>query len=171
MTSNEDKTLPSGEQLALARAFDAAWEPFIAAEGESANTDQNRKRLAGRIVELARTGVTNEDELASAGLIHLRVLAETDRMSAAKRDAPEEPEAEVETAFVPNWESPTGQAFAPDTVAAMSTALNLCLDQLPLHLPSGAVQLLTASILEQASRGDRDPEKMQEVALEALRTR
>jgi len=35
---------------ALARAFDAAWDRFIELEGHDAATDDNRKRLATRIV-------------------------------------------------------------------------------------------------------------------------
>lgn len=174
MSSHEEHILPDDAQLRLARAFDAAWEPFLTQEGAAADTDENRKRLAGKIVELAKSGVLDEDELGAAGLIHLRVLAETDRISARNRAEPASappPETDEIGGFVPNWENPAGQAFAPDTVAAMSTALNLCLDQLPLRLPSGALQFLSANILAQASRGERDPEKMHEAALEALRTR
>ena len=175
MTRNEDKTFSHDVQLALARAFDAAWAPFIASEGAAADTADNRKRLAGKIVELARDGVIDEDELATAGDIHLRVLAQTDRMSAQLRaepaPEPEQHDDDDESTFIPKWETAAGQAFAPDTVAVMSNALNRCLDELPLRLPSGALQLISANILEQAARGERDPEKMQEAALEALRTR
>lgn len=149
----------------LARAFDSAWERFTRLEGTHAASDANRKRLAGRIVSLAKSGQFDEDMLSEAGLIHLCVLAEASRLGQQKRI---EPDA-TSTVEVP--ETPGAKAFAPETVAAMSTALNLCLDELPLRIPSDALKLLSTSILEEAARGERDPERLHDHALEALKTR
>ena len=46
------------QKLILARAFDVAWQRFIEREGADADTDDNRKRLARRIVALAKSGDT-----------------------------------------------------------------------------------------------------------------
>jgi len=85
MTSETD---PQDDELkvTLARAFDAAWQPFIAHEGELADTLENRRRLAARIVAAARSGQIEEEALSEAGLIYLRVLAEAARLSARIRD-------------------------------------------------------------------------------------
>lgn len=151
-------------KAALARAFDAAWERFIEQEGDDAATDDNRKRLATRIVGLAKSGETDEDLLSKAGLIYLRVLAEAarlgDRMRGEASLAPADP--------VGNHGS---QAYAPETVAAMSKALELCLDELPLRIPSDALQSLSASILDDAAHGERDPERLRLHALEMLKAR
>jgi hypothetical protein len=151
-------------KAALARAFDAAWERFIELEGDDAATDNNRKRLATRIVGLAKSGETDEDLLGEAGLIYLRVLAEAarlgDRMRGETTLAPADPAG-----------SHGAQAYAPETVAAMSKALELCLDELPLRIPSDALQSLSASILDDAAHGERDPERLRLHALEMLKTR
>ena len=163
----ETSTNPDGEEqkAALARAFDSAWERFTQLEGLHAANDANRKRLAGRIVSLAKSGQFDENMLSEAGLIHLCVLAEASRLGQQKRIDPDAPTAIA----VP--ETPGAKAFAPETVAAMSTALNLCLDELPLRIPSDALKLLSTSILEEAARGERDPERLHDHALEALKTR
>jgi hypothetical protein len=158
-------------KAALARAFDAAWQPFIAAEGEQADTVENRRRLAARIVALAKSGQSDEATLGEAGLIYLRVLAEAARLGARNRvEAAAEAEPELEPEPM-RWEDQGGHAFGPETVAAMSAALNRCLDVLPLHMPSDALRLLSTSILDAASRGERDPERMQLFALDALKKR
>ncbi|WP_441244117.1 hypothetical protein [Tardiphaga sp. 768_D3_N2_1] len=163
MTSEID---PQNDELkvTLARAFDAAWQPFVAHEGEAADTAENRRRLAARIVAVARSGQTDEDALGEAGLIYLRVLAEATRLSARIRDV-------ASPDLAPQADDPRNQTFGPATVAAMSTALDLCLDELPLRISSDAVQLLSSSILDEASRGERDPEKLQLHALATLRSR
>jgi hypothetical protein len=151
-------------KAALARAFDDAWERFIALEGDDAATDENRKRLAARIVSLAKSGETDEDRLAEAGLIYLRVLAEAarlgDRMRSEITIAPADPADDRGT-----------QAYAPETVAAMTTALELCLDELPLRIPSDALKSLSTSILDGAAHGERDPERLRLHALETLKAR
>src|SRR4051812_37911065 len=101
-------------QLALARAFDAAWEPFLAHEGEAADTDDNRRLLAARIVALARSGQTDERELGEAGLIYMRVLSEASRLSERIREMPS-PE------LVP--EDAEHQPFGHEATEAMSSAL------------------------------------------------
>jgi hypothetical protein len=158
------------EKLRLARAFDAAWERFTLREGTHAATDHNRKRLAASIVALAKAGESDEDMLSEAGLIHLCVLAEASRLGQRQR---KEPAAQLapQLAEVPDPRDVSGKVFAPDTVAAMSTALNLCLDELPLRIPSDALKLLSTSILDEAARGERDPERLHDHALDALKTR
>jgi hypothetical protein len=149
----------------LARAFDSAWERFTRLEGSHAANDANRKRLAGRIVSMAKSGQFDENVLSEAGLIHLCVLAEASRLGQHKRVEPEQ------SVTARSIDVPTAKAFAPETVAAMSTALNLCLDELPLRIPSEALKLLSTSILDEAARGERDPERLHDHALEALKAR
>jgi hypothetical protein len=160
-----DSNLQDDEtKAALARAFDAAWDRFIELEGDDAATDDNRKRLATRIVGLAKSGETNEDLLGEAALIYLRVLAEAARLGVRMRG---------EATLAPA--DPVGdrgaQAYAPETVAAMSRALELCLDELPLRIPSDALQSLSATILDSAAHGERDPERLRLHALETLKAR
>ncbi|MDO9562294.1 MAG: hypothetical protein Q7J60_11775 [Bradyrhizobium sp.] len=151
-------------KAALARIFDAVWERFIAIEGDEADTAENRRRLAARIVALARSGDIEEPELVEAALIHVRVLAEATRLGDGKNP---------ETAFAATDQpgAQGGHAFTPETIAAMSTALDLCLDELPFRIPSDALKLLSSSILEEASRGERDSGRLRLHALEALKAR
>jgi hypothetical protein len=148
--------------LALARAFDAAWEPFIAHEGDTVATEDNRRRLAMRIVALARSGQTDEDELGEAGLTYLRVLTEASRLSERIREMPS-PE------LVPD--DPEHEAFGNDAIEAMSSALDLCIDELPLSIPADAVQVLSGSIVDEAARGERDPERLHFHAMATLMSR
>lgn len=150
-------------KAALARAFDVVWARFLAIEGDEADTAENRRRLAARIVALARSGDIEAHELVEAALIHIRVLAEAARLGGGGRD----------TAFAAEIhpEAQGGHAFTPETVAAMSTALALCLDELPFRIPSEALKLLSSSILEAASRGERDSGRLRLHALEALKAR
>jgi len=151
-------------KAALARAFDAAWDRFIELEGHDAATDDNRKRLATRIVGLAKSGETDEGRLGEAGLIYLRVLAEAARLGDRMR-------GEATLAPVDPVGDRGAQAYAPETVAAMSRALELCLDELPLRIPSDALESLSASILDSAAHGERDPERLRLHALEMLKAR
>ena len=154
-------------KAALARAFDAAWQPFIEREGEAADTVDNRRRLAARIVALAKSGQSDEDALGEAGLIYLRVMSEAARLGQRHReDAPQS-----SPGLVPQWDDEGGHAFGPETIAAMSAALNRCLDELPLHMPADALKLLSSSILDEASRGERDAERLHRHALEMLKAR
>lgn len=170
MDSTDSKLDDETEKLRLARAFDAAWERFTVREGTHAATDDNRKRLAARLVALAKAGESDEDMLSEAGLIHLCVLAEASRLGQRQRKEPPALAA-ASIADMSDAHDVAGKVFAPDTVEAMSTALNLCLDELPLRIPSDALKLLSTSILDEASRGERDPERLQEHALDALKTR
>lgn len=151
-------------KVALARAFDVAWDRFVELEGAEAATDHNRKRLAARIVALAKSGETDEQKQSETALIYLRVLTEAARLSARKR-------TETELGTDNSFGERGGHSFAPETVAAMTTALNLCLDELPLRIPSDALKLLSASILDAASRGEHDPGRLHLHALEALKAR
>ncbi len=150
-------------KAALARAFDAAWDRFVELEGADAATDDNRKRLAARIVAVAKSGVTDEQVQSETGLIYLRVLAEAARLGAHKSNVKA---LGPDTPF-----DQGGHSFTPETVAAMTTALNRCLDELPLRIPSDAMKTLSASILDAASRGEHDPDRLHLHALEALKAR
>jgi hypothetical protein len=162
LNPSTDQTAIEEMKAALARAFDLAWERFLQLEGTKAGTDTNRKRLANRIVALARAGETDENALAEAGLINLCVLAETARLGAQ----PQEPS---DTSFGPEAQGST--AYGPETVAAMSAALQICLEALPLHAPSTALRFLSTHVLDEASRGEHDPERLSQHALEALSRR
>jgi hypothetical protein len=151
-------------KAALARAFDFSWERFLEREGAAAATDDNRRRLAAQIVGLAKSGESDEHLLGEAGLIYLRVLAEAARLGARLRG-----EVAIEPADHPSDRG--AQAYTPETVAAMSAALELCLDELPLRIPSDALTSLSSSILDGASRGERDPERLRLHALETLKAR
>ncbi|MDO9058385.1 MAG: hypothetical protein Q7U92_05095, partial [Bradyrhizobium sp.] len=132
--------------------------------GDEADTVENRRRLAARIVALARAGEIDEHELVEAGLIHIRVLAAAARLGVRDRR-----ESAFASATHPDGQG--GHAFSPETIAAMSAALDLCLDELPFRIPSDAVKLLSTSILEQASRGERDSDRLRLHALDALKAR
>ncbi|WP_371420372.1 hypothetical protein [Tardiphaga sp.] len=151
-------------KVTLARAFDAAWQPFVAHEGAAADTPENRRRLAARIVAVARSGQIDEKTLGEAGLIYLRVIAEAARLSVRIREV-------SSPGLAPLANDQRTQSFGPEIVAAMSTALDRCLDELPLRISSDAVQLLSSSILDEASRGERDPEKLHLHALATLKSR
>ncbi len=84
MTSTDIPPDSDDTKAALARAFDAVWERFLAIEGDEADTAENRARLAARIVALARSGDIDEHELVEAALIHLRVLAEAARLGRSR---------------------------------------------------------------------------------------
>lgn len=164
-TDNSAGASPPDERTAaLARAFDSAWERFVEIEGSRAETDDNRKRLAARIVALSRAGETDEDTLAQSALIHLCVLEEAARLGSKLKTAAPSPAP-------PTGPAQSPQAFSPQVVVAMSQALELCVETLPLQTPSSALQFLSDRILEDASRGEHDPERLSQLALEALRSR
>jgi hypothetical protein len=148
--------------LVLARAFDAAWEPFIAHEGDGVDTEDNRRRLAARIVALARSGQTDEDGLGQAALVYMRVLTDASRLSDRLRDVPS-PE------LVPD--DADHRALDHDAVEAMSSALDRCIAELPLSIPADAVQVLSSSIVDETARGERDPERLHFQAMATLMSR
>ena len=59
----------------LARAFDRAWESYYRSGRVTVCQDIARTELARRLVQLSKEGVSGEERLASAGLIHLCQLA------------------------------------------------------------------------------------------------
>jgi hypothetical protein len=155
-------------KLALARAFDSAWTQFLEREGPDADTEANRGRLARRIVALAKAGETDEAQLSETALIYLSVLTEAARLgSAPSRDERDESGPTPD----PILDAPRAQAFGPDALAAMTDALELCLDALPLRLPSDVAGFLTNAIMSRAATGDRDAASLSHHALEALKAR
>jgi hypothetical protein len=58
----------------LARAFDRVWEGYYRAGRVTVSQSVARTELAGRLVQLSREGVRDEDILTKAGLTHLRQL-------------------------------------------------------------------------------------------------
>ena len=151
-------------QLTLARAFDAAWQPFIDHEGDGADTVENRRRLATRIVALARSGQTDEAALGDAGLIYMRVMIAASRLSARIREVPS-------PQLGPQTREAGSNSLNPEAVESMSSALDRCLDELPLQIPDNALQVLSGSILEEAARGERNPDRLHLHAMATLRSR
>jgi hypothetical protein len=150
----------------MARAFDIAWDRFIQFEGIAAATDDNRKRLAAQIVELAKSGESNEDVLGEAGLIYLRMGTKAARLGGRKRGG------DVAAALARHPADRGTQVHAPKihvpkTAAAMSAALELCLAALPLRSPMNAVTALSTA--DGASHGRRDSERLGLHAVELLR--
>ena len=64
-----------GIRQSLARAFDRAWDGYYRSGRTTASQDIARTELARWLVQLSREGISGEDHLASAGLIHLCQLA------------------------------------------------------------------------------------------------
>jgi hypothetical protein len=64
-----------------------------------------------------------------------------------------------------------GTSFSPDVIAAMSQALQEAVDTLPEQVSSGRVQALAKNIIDLASQGERDPERMKLLALLALQAK
>jgi hypothetical protein len=151
----------SEAKMAMARAFDIAWDRFIQFEGIAAATDDNRKRLAAQIVELAKSGESNEDVLGEAGLIYLRMRAQAARLGGRKRGG------DVAPALARHPADRGTRVHAPKTAAAMSAALELCLAALPLRIPMNAVTAL--SIADGTSHGRCDSERLGLHAVELLR--
>lgn len=60
-------------------------------------------------------------------------------------------------------------SFSPDTIAIMTKALNDAVATLPHPLSSSYVRTIAESILDAAARGERDPVKLQMVALLELK--
>jgi hypothetical protein len=153
---------PTELEFALARAFDIAWDRFIELHGREADTADNRGRLAARIVVLCKLGEHDEERIAEHALLYLRAFEGAMTLSAARKTHARPIEIAVERA---------ANAFTPETIAAMSKALDLCLEELPLKLPDGVVNDLSAAILKSASAGETDPARLQAEAMQALRTR
>ena len=61
--------------LLLARAFDLAWQQYYGSEHAGALTaDIARPALAKHLVEMAQSGVNQEEALAACGILHLVAL-------------------------------------------------------------------------------------------------
>lgn len=61
-------------KVLLARAFDRAWSRYYRPGRVTIPSEVARPALANQLVRLARTGVTDEDQLAAGGLMHLATL-------------------------------------------------------------------------------------------------
>ena len=153
---------PTELAIALARAFDIAWDRFIELHGREADTADNRGRLAARIVVLCKIGERDVERLAENALLYLRAFEGAMTLSAARERQARPIEIAVQQ---------TGSAFNPETIAAMSKALDQCLEELPLKLPDRVVNDLSAAILKSASAGETDPARLHADAMQALRTR
>jgi hypothetical protein len=63
-----------------------------------------------------------------------------------------------------------GSSFSPDTIASMTRAFEEAVETLPFPVRSARVQALAKNIVELASQGERDPERMKLLALLALKS-
>lgn len=63
-----------------------------------------------------------------------------------------------------------GSSFSPDTIALMTQAFEEAVDELPFPIGSARVQALARNIVELASQGERDPERLRLLALLALKS-
>jgi hypothetical protein len=62
-------------------------------------------------------------------------------------------------------------AFAPDVIEAMDRALQKAVATLPHPVSSMRVQTIAESILRSAEQGERDPRKLQTMALVEMQLR
>ena len=62
---------PDELKLVLARAFDRAWARYYRPGQIRISPDDARPALANHLVQMAKEGVTDEDELTSSGVLHL----------------------------------------------------------------------------------------------------
>ena len=162
MEAKTKSSSPDQSTVWMATVFDSVWTRFLEHEGSDADTPENRGLLAARIVVLFKTIGADESEIETAALIFLLALAAARRISWASSD-PATPPALIATV--------EGGGFAPETIEAMSEALQLCLDELPLRFPAEAHVLIRTTILNSARAGERDPIRLHEAAMEALRAR
>ena len=63
-----------------------------------------------------------------------------------------------------------GSSFSPDIIAAMTKAFEEAVETLPFPVGSARVQTLAKNIVELASQGEHDPERMKLLALLALKS-
>lgn len=141
----------------LARSFDIALKQFVTSEGAEADTIDNRGRLAARLVVLSKLGEQDEQQLASNAVLYLRAFASAMRIASGNGH-----QARVRGHV----------ALGPDAIAAISEALEQCLNDLPEGgVSSTARDVLQKALLEAAGRGERDASKLTAFALEKLRHR
>lgn len=60
--------------MALARAFDRAWDGYYRSAKLTVSRDIARTELARRLVQVSKDGIQDEETLARAGLNHLREM-------------------------------------------------------------------------------------------------
>ena len=152
--SETPTAVASEQELMLARAFDRAWESFIAATGAHADTAENRGNLAARLVVLAKLGESDEAALADAAALFMRALA------AAKGLKEQAPAV-----------GPPGPVLDPAGIKVASTVYEACLDELPEGISAEARSALLQSILANTGIGMRDSKRLHDLAMEALRSR
>lgn len=63
-----------------------------------------------------------------------------------------------------------GASFSPDTIELMTRVFEEAVETLPFPVGSTRVQALAKNIVELASQGERDPERMRLLALLALKS-
>jgi hypothetical protein len=61
-------------KLLLARAFDRAWSRYYRPGRVTIASKVARPALANHLVEMAKDGVTDEDQLVAGGILHLNAL-------------------------------------------------------------------------------------------------
>jgi len=73
--------------MLLARAFDLAWERYYApGQGATVSHEVARPKLAAFLVEMARSGVKEEEALAACGVLHLIALSDSPAVPASNAD-------------------------------------------------------------------------------------
>jgi len=63
-----------------------------------------------------------------------------------------------------------GSSFSPDTIDVMTKAFEQAVESLPFPVGSTRVRALAKNIVELAAQGERDPDRMQLLALLALKS-
>jgi hypothetical protein len=150
------KDAASDQELMLARAFDRAWESFIAATGPHADTAENRGNLAARLVVLAKLGESDETTLADAASLFMRALA-------AAKGLKEPQQARAA--------GPPGPVLDQAGIEVAHAVYETCLDELPEGISAEARSALLQSILANTGKGVRDSQRLHDLAMEALRSR
>jgi hypothetical protein len=149
---------PSDPEQALARVFDRAWNAFLAAAGPEADTAENRGSLAARIVVIAKLGEQDEEAMVSSALLYLRALLVA---KALRRE---------ERSIEPSEDAP-GPVLDQESIAAAGAAYDACIEELPEGISESVRSTLLKSVMDNAGKGIRDPARLRELALEALRLR
>lgn len=144
----------------LALAFGLAWAEFIQIAGAEEDNEDNRKKLAARIVALANSGESDLQKLSDAAVLYMRALIAAQKLSRPATNVIGFP-----------FKAKVSASFAPDTVKAMTAALELCLNELPLRVSSEVRDTLTTAILSAASEGETKALELKEAAMRALKTR
>ncbi len=143
----------------LAQIFDLTWSEFLRIEGTENATEDNRKLLAARIVTIERSGEYDGEAISDAALIYMRALKAARELSVSPSNVLAFPSRSASA------------SFGPERVKAMAAALELCLNELPLRVPSDARDTLTSAILRAASEGETDALKMMDAGMRALSAR